>query len=119
MIIELKKGGFEIKRDEMDQAMGYVDAIEHTNRLASKPVITAYVVGDRISNQISPDRTVGTNSIHACTYMQLVATAKRRLFKLKETLNERYEQMPIDSIIEKVLKEPKQLEITKNNLEKA
>lgn len=118
LIIELKKGGFEITRKEITQATDYVDAIEHTNQLSSSPQITAYVVGDKISNNISTKVTVGENSVFACTYMQLVETAKKRLFKLKETLNDRYEQMPIENIIEKVLKEPKQLDVSLKNLKK-
>lgn len=118
LIIELKKGGFEITRKEMNQAYGYVEAIEHTNKLNSNPHITAYVVGDRISSNISSDLSIGQNKVYACTYMQLVETAKRRLFKLKDTLSERYERMPIDNIIEKVLNEPKQIEITMKNIKK-
>lgn len=118
LIIELKKGGFEITRKEMGQATDYVDAISHTNQISSNPQITAYVVGDKISNSISHDSAVGQNKIFACTYLDLVNTAKKRLFKLKETLNDRYEQMPTENIVQKVLKEPKQVEISLDNLHK-
>ena len=118
LIIELKKGGFEITRKEMGQATDYVDAISHTNQISSNPQITAYVVGDKISNSISHDSAVGQNKIFACTYLDLVNTAKKRLFKLKETLNDRYEQMPTENIVQKVLREPKQVEISLDNLHK-
>lgn len=118
LIIELKKGGFEITRKEMGQATDYVDAISHTNQILSNPQITAYVVGDKISNSISHDSAVGQNKIFACTYLDLVNTAKKRLFKLKETLNDRYEQMPTENIVQKVLREPKQVEISLDNLHK-
>lgn len=116
LIIELKKGGFEITRNEMKQATDYVEEIAHTNGISSAPKITAYVVGDKVSERISKDASAGSNLIYACTYMELVGTAKRRLFKLRERLNDRYEKMPIESIVEKVLQEPKQLEITIDNL---
>ena len=118
LIIELKKGGFEITRKEMSQATDYVDEISHTNQIPSNPQITAYVVGDKISNNMSHDSSVGQNKIFACTYLELVNTAKKRLFKLKETLNDRYEQMPTENIVQKVLNEPKQVEISMNNLNK-
>lgn len=118
LIIELKKGGFEITRKEMGQATDYVDAILHTNQISSNPQITAYVVGDKILNSISHDSAVGQNKIFACTYLDLVNTAKKRLFKLKETLNDRYEQMPTENIVQKVLREPKQVEISLDNLHK-
>jgi len=117
LIIELKKGYFTIERNEISQAMDYVDALYNSTSLPSKPSIYAYVVGDKISNTISRELSMGeTKKICACTYLELVSTAKKRLFKLRETLNERYENMSTESIVDKVLKEPKQLEITKSNL---
>lgn len=118
LIIELKKGGFEITRKEIRQATDYVDEISHTNHIASNPQITAYVVGDKISNNMSHNSSVGENKIFACTYLELVNTAKKRLFKLKETLSDRYEQMPTENIVQKVLNEPKQIEFSMNNLNK-
>lgn len=117
LIIELKKGFFTIEQNEINQAMTYVNALYNSSSLPSKPTIYAYVVGDKVSNNISRNVKMDeTKQICACTYLELVSTAKKRLFKLRETLNERYEKMSTESIVDKVLKEPKQLEITKNNL---
>lgn len=102
----------------MNQASDYVDAIVNSTNFGSKIAIAAYVVGDKISNNISKDGAAGGNRIFACTYMELANTAKARLFRLKDVLNERYEQMSTESIVEKVLKEPKQMEITMKNLNK-
>ena len=89
LIIELKKGYFTIERNEISQAMDYVDALYNSTSLPSKPSIYAYVVGDKISNTISRELSMGeTKKICACTYLELVSTAKKRLFKLRETLNE-------------------------------
>lgn len=117
LIIELKKGYFTIEGNEISQAMNYVNALYNSTSLPSKPSIYAYVVGDKISNDVSRNLKMDeTKQICACTYLELVSTAKKRLFKLRDTLNERYESMSTESIVDKVLKEPKQLEITKNNL---
>lgn len=119
LIIELKKGYFTIEQNEIAQAMTYVNALYNSTSLPSKPSIYAYVVGDKVSNDISRKVKMDeTKQICACTYLELVSTAKKRLFKLRETLNDRYEKMSTESIVDKVLKEPKQLEITKNNLDK-
>ena len=118
LIVELKKGGFELTRKEMKQAEDYVDEISHTNQISTNPEIAAYVVGDKISDKMSHEASVGKNKIFACTYLELVNTAQKRLFKLKETLNDRYEQMPTENIVEKVLKEPRQIQITETNLKK-
>lgn len=118
LIIELKKGEFEITRKEMRQVTDYVDEISHTNQIASSPQIIAYVVGDKILNNMSHNFSVGENKIFACTYLELVNSAKKRLFKSKETLSDRYEQIPIENIVKKVLNEPKQIEFPMNNLNK-
>lgn len=117
LIIELKKGGFEIKQNEIMQAMSYVNAIYSSSSLPAKPTINAYVVGGKISNTLSRDIKMDeTKKICCCTYFELVSTAKKRLFKLQETLTERYEKMSTENIVSKVLKEPKQVEITLKNL---
>ena len=36
-----------------DKKRDHVDAISNTNQISSNPQITAYVVGDKISNNIS------------------------------------------------------------------
>lgn len=118
LIIELKKGGFEIGQEEMSQAQKYVNAIFKSSSINAKPTITAYVVGSKVSDDIERDIKLGeTKNIHVCTYSQLVSTAGRRLFRLKEILNDRYINMATENIVTKVLKEPKQRQITIENLQ--
>lgn len=49
--------------------------------------------------------------VHAVTYGQLVDTANSKLFRLRETLQEHYESMGQESIVEKALKESTQLKL--------
>lgn len=56
LIIELKKGGFTIGRQEMNQAEEYIDSIYKGNKLNCKPKIKAFVVGDTVSSSISTKR---------------------------------------------------------------
>ena len=49
--------------------------------------------------------------MHAVTYGQLVDTANSKLFRLRETLQEHYESMGQESIVEKALKESTQLKL--------
>ena len=53
LIIELKKGFFTIDQNEISQAMTYVNALYNSTSLPSKPSICAYVIGDKVSNNIS------------------------------------------------------------------
>ena len=117
LIIELKKGGFEIKRNEMNQAEEYVDCIYNGTALNSKPKIKAFVVGNRIDSAIGNRKTLADNNgneygtVCAYTYGQLVKTAEKRLLNLKSRLNERYSEMDVNDYIKDILNEPKQMEL--------
>lgn len=110
LIIELKKGGFEIGKDEMSQANEYVEALSFSGSFTNRPEINAFVVGSTVYGKMSSERKLDeiNSKIVACTYDQLVATARRRLFKLKDYLADRYEKMSTENIVTKVLGEPKQ-----------
>ena len=97
LIIELKRGGFDIKRGERDQAQHYVEDILQSGLVSQTVPILAYVVGDTIDRSVPREVIVGDNRngiIRPVTFSQLVDTANRRLFKLRETLRCRYEDVP-------------------------
>lgn len=113
LIIELKKGGHEIGKDEMSQANEYVEALSFSGNFTNKPEINAFVVGSTVYSKMSSERNLAeiNSKVIACTYNQLIATARRRLFKLKDYLADRYEKMSTENIVTKVLSEPKQTNI--------
>lgn len=94
LIVELKRGGFQIKRDERDQANAYVEDLFVHLKNAS---IVAYVVGDTIATNIQPVSTVGEGNkgrIFVTTFSQLVDTAEKRMFRLREKLSGMYDDVP-------------------------
>jgi len=106
LIIELKKGGFEIGRDEMTQAQDYVEDLLHCGHIDGNPRIHAFVVGHKINSKITRIRKIGDpelGRIEACTFDQLVRTAEIRLFYLRKQLKERYDELKDDNILQKVL----------------
>ena len=117
LIIELKRGGFQIGREEMNQAEEYVDFIYNGNALNSKPIIKAFVVGDTIRSIMANSKTIKDandreyGEVRAYTYMQLVKTAEKRMFRLKEELIHRYNEMNVNDYLEKILKEPRQMQL--------
>ena len=112
LIIELKKGGFTIGRQEMNQAEEYVDAIYKGNRLNCKPKIKAFVVGDTVSPSISIKKTQEDyGEVYAYTYRQLVQTAGKRLLNLKDKLAVRYQELNAKDYLSEVLGEPRQTEL--------
>lgn len=114
LLIELKKGSFEIGRGEMDQAKYYVDDIWHAGVGSSRPFIKAFVVGDSINNRTGKYQSVGQTKddeygeVHAITYGELVRSAEARLFSLKEKIEERYEGLDRDPLLNELLGKPEQ-----------
>ncbi|ODS12407.1 ATP-binding protein [Vibrio scophthalmi] len=114
LLIELKKGGFEIGRDEMDQAKRYVQDIWHAGVDSTRPYIKGYVVGDRIDSFTGTYESVGRNrdetfgEIYALTYNELVRSAEARLFSLREKIESRYQGIQDDSLLNELLCEPVQ-----------
>lgn len=112
LIIELKKGGFKIGRKEMNQAEEYVDSIFKGNKLNSTPKIKAFVIGDAIDATVSKRKTQEDyGEVYAYTYSQLVRTAEKRLFSLKEKLEEHYNRYNSEDYVKEILNEPEQLKI--------
>ncbi len=96
LLIELKKGGFKIKREERNQAQGYVEDLLSSN-LGVDCQITAYVVGDSIADNLTSPTKIGDNgrgTLYVTTFDQLVDTAERRMFGLRQKIASRYDDVP-------------------------
>lgn len=94
LLIELKKGGFEIGRKELSQAQGYVEDLLSCGIIPGRPFVTCFVVGHSVSPHTSSVVKIEepfNGRIEATTYGQLVSTANARLFRLKDELRDRYE----------------------------
>lgn len=97
LLIELKRGGFKITRQEKDQANGYIDDLLNSITSDKKLSITAFVVGDEVAENLSPRYKCGNNDegvLYVTTYDQLVDTAQRRMYGLREKLAGRYDDIP-------------------------
>lgn len=96
LLIELKKGAFKITREERNQAQGYVEDLLASN-LGNECQITAFVVGDSIADNLKSPINVGDGNpgtIYVTTYDQLVDTAERRMFGLRQIIASRYDDIP-------------------------
>jgi hypothetical protein len=100
LIIELKRGKFKLTREERNQAQGYVEDFVNCGSLIGTPYIEAFVVGESFSEKIQPISTVQNENkvemgkIRITTFGQLVDTADKRLFGLRQKLSERYDDIP-------------------------
>ncbi len=95
LIIELKKGGANLTRKNRDQAVHYVEDFIGCSELTSKPFITAFVVGETVSDKVTAKQDVDDRGrVFTTIYSQLVDTATKRLFSLGKRLRERYDDVP-------------------------
>jgi hypothetical protein len=75
--------------------------------LEGSPSFRVFMVGHRISNKVEPARDVGERArIQVATYGQIVRSAYRRLFRLRERLATRYEKVAGEDMLSKLLAEP-------------
>ena len=99
LLIELKKGAFKITRNERNQAAGYVEDLAKSTILGGNCHVTGFVVGHSIADNLAnsfdvKDNDVVLGTLYTTTYSQLVDTAERRLFGLRQVLADRYEDVP-------------------------
>lgn len=111
LLLELKKGDFEITRIEMTQADGYVQDI--ATGITPRPYISAWVVGHKIDSRIALEKKLGDGDssygqVRATTYDRLVDTANQRLLRLRDHLAERYADIPTDKLLSRVFSRPAQ-----------
>ncbi len=108
LIIELKKGKSTIGRDEMNQADGYVQDFLSSGALDGTPIFRAFVVGHEVSSMMTKEKELREDGVLrgkvvATTYGQLTRTAHQRLFRLKDRIPARYEDMSGADLSAKVM----------------
>jgi hypothetical protein len=95
LLIELKKGGSNLTRNERDQTMHYVEDFINCGNLIGNPNIDAYVLGKKYSEKVEQVIKVGERGkISICIFDQLVDTSEKRLFGLRQKLGDRYDDIP-------------------------
>lgn len=99
LLIELKKGAFKITRDERNQAQGYIEDLAKSTALGGNCRIIGFVVGDSIADNLAnvskvEDNGVVLGTLYTTTYSQLIDTAEKRMFGLRQVLADRYDDVP-------------------------
>ncbi|MBN8428457.1 MAG: ATP-binding protein [Xanthomonadales bacterium] len=111
LVIELKKGGFELTRKEVNQADGYVQDIATCGAMSGTPFISAWVVGQKVAAGVAREKEVGDGNrkygrVRAATFASLVDTANARLLKLRNVLADRYSGSSTDALLDRVFSLP-------------
>lgn len=114
LIIELKKGKSKIGREEMNQADGYVQDFLSSSLMDGTPMFRAFVVGHEVDEKTMRDKNINGDGgvlrakIQAVTYNQLTRSANKRLFKLKDKIPSRYDEVTGGDLMAKVMQTPSQ-----------
>ena len=102
LLVELKRGGFELTRAERNQLQGYLEDLRASGVVGGSPYINAFLVGMKVEKGgLSGSRVTDPNDdkkeigkITITSFSQLVDTAEQRLFRLRDTLKDRYDDIP-------------------------
>ncbi len=89
-----------------------MDDLLSSGLIDGSPRVRAFVIGHRANEKMQTVRTIGDperGRVCVTTYNQLVRTAHKRLFKLRDQLAGRYEELSTPDLLAKVLREPLQM----------
>lgn len=82
VIIELKRGGFEISNEEKDQALKYSREIRKSGKVSKETKITCYVLGASIDPLADEESSEGNTVIIPRRYNSVLGQAHARTFNL-------------------------------------
>lgn len=114
LIIELKRGGFEITRKERAQAQDYASEIRKSGKVRERTTIIGFVLGSNIASDATEEITEGKTVIYPRTYSTVIRQAHARTFNLLEKVKEATKDSQLfDPDVERILNQPMQSELTK------
>ncbi|MBW4523513.1 MAG: ATP-binding protein [Scytolyngbya sp. HA4215-MV1] len=82
VIVELKKGGFQVKTKEKRQAQDYAKELIKSGRVSSSTKITCYVLGSSIEKTEHEPLEEGNTIVYPLTYGTVLSQAHARTFNL-------------------------------------
>lgn len=111
LVVEIKRGGFEITNEEIRQAEDYADEIRRSGKVTRDTQIEALVLGTTIAEDARDLVKKGDPThtrIRADTYSTTLCKAHARTFNLLKKIEEAKENKIYDKDIEEVLSTPDQ-----------
>jgi hypothetical protein len=102
LIVELKKGGFEIKQQELDQARDYARELRRTQAVQPTTKIEGFVLGALIEEGLE-EMTIGETVVKPFRYDLLLNRAHSRIFNLAKRIKESSPKVDSDVDVEDVL----------------
>lgn len=107
LIIELKKGGFKVNQNEIDQARNYAKELRNRGKVEKHTEIVAYVLGDTLDPNVDVTKHGETITVYPVVYDAILRRAEARTFNLQKKLKD---FPPVDSEVQEVLRDDPQLD---------
>lgn len=106
LIVELKKGDFCLKQNELDQARDYARELRTKGCAQSNTVIEAFVLGSSIEQGLEQMGVGDKTTVKPCLYDVILKRAHSRVFNLAQRIKESAPVIPRDKEMDDVLNEP-------------
>lgn len=114
LIVELKRGGFEITRKERAQAQDYASEIRKSGKVRDRTSIIAFVLGANIASDATKEITEGNTVVYPKTYSTVIRQAHARTFHLLGKIKEATKDTQLfDPDVERIINQPSQIEMLK------
>lgn len=109
LIVELKRGGFEVTQGEVDQARDYAKAVGKSGKVDKTTEIVAFVLGDTVEHSVEPLKHGNNVLVIPMVYDTVLRRAEARTFHLQRKLRDMGPPQPIDKDLEDALGDDKSL----------
>lgn len=110
LVVELKRVGLRLTRDELRQGEDYALELRKGNKVQPSTDIIVYVLGKELGEDAAEEKTVGAHTvIRPLTYSTFLHKAHARTFGLYRRIQEAAKISLIDQDVEEVLSQPELL----------
>lgn len=103
VIIELKRGGFEITKDDLRQADDYAEELRRSGRVNETTEIVCWVLGTRVAPNLGDTTSSRHIQVYGRRYDHILSLANARTFQLKSRIEQSIAERLEDPIIEEVV----------------
>jgi hypothetical protein len=111
LVVELKKGGFELSQKEVDQARNYSKELLKAGDVSTSTEIIAYVLGASQQADVDVESHGKQIRIEPMLYRTVLARAQSRTFYLQREIEKLGLELPEDAEVNEVLSAEEQAEM--------
>lgn len=103
LLVELKKGGFELTQKEVDQARDYAKELTKGGEVGLETKIVCYVLGAKLEQGLEKTMHGERIEIIPFAYNTFLERAHSRTFQLQRRIEQAGFQIPKDAVVDEVL----------------